>query len=66
MASGDKGSALINKITKDMKGSLGLHFVRVVKYWNKLPASVVAAPSVKIFKKRLEKVLAEVFPHLLH
>ncbi len=25
--------------------------VRVVKYWNNLPASVVTAPSVKIFKK---------------
>ncbi len=25
---------------------------RVVKYWNKLPASVVKAPSVNIFKKR--------------
>ncbi len=30
--------------------------VRVVLYWNKLPASVVTAPSVNIFKKRLEKV----------
>ncbi len=30
--------------------------VRVVKYWNKLPASVVTAPSVNVFKKRLEKV----------
>ncbi len=36
--------------------------VRVVKYWNKLPASVVAAPSVYVFKKRLE-VWTEVFPH---
>ncbi len=27
---------------------------RVVKYWNKLPASVVTAPSVKTCKKRLE------------
>ncbi len=38
--------------------------VRVVKYWNKLPASVVAAPSVNVFKKRLEEVWTEVFPHL--
>ncbi len=38
--------------------------VRVVKYWNKLPASVVTAPSVNVFKKRLEKVWTEVFPHL--
>ncbi len=37
--------------------------VRVVKYWNKLPASVVTAPSVDVFKKRLEKVWTEVFPH---
>ncbi len=33
--------------------------VRVVKYWNKLPASVV-------FKKRLEKVWTELFPHWLN
>ncbi len=39
---------------------------RVVKYWNKLPATVVTAFSAKIFKKRLEKVWIEVFPHLLH
>ncbi len=31
--------------------------VRVVKYWHKLPASVVTAPSVSVFKKRLEKSL---------
>ncbi len=37
---------------------------RVVIYWNKLPASVVTAPSVNVFKKRLEKVLTEVFPNL--
>ncbi len=35
-----------------------------VKYWNKLPASVVTTPSVNIFKKRLEKVWTEVVPHL--
>ncbi len=40
--------------------------VRVVKYWNKLPASIVTAPSVNIFKKRLEKVWTGVFPHLPH
>ncbi len=38
--------------------------VRVVKYWNKLPASVVTAPSVNVFKKRLEEVWTEVFPDL--
>ncbi len=36
--------------------------VRVVKYWNKLPASVVTAPSVNVFKKRLDEVWIEVFP----
>ncbi len=30
--------------------------VKVVKYWNKLPTSVVRAPSVNVVKKRLEKV----------
>ncbi len=40
--------------------------VRVVIYWNRLSASVVTAPSVNVFKKRLEKVWTEVFPHLPH
>ncbi len=40
--------------------------VGVVKYWNKLPASVITAPSVSVFTKRLEKVWPEVFPHLPH
>ncbi len=40
--------------------------VRVVKYLNKLPASIVTAPSVNVFKKRLEEVLTEVFPHIPH
>ncbi len=31
--------------------------VRIVKYWNRLPASVVTAPSENIYKKRLEKSL---------
>ncbi len=45
----------------------GLAFsVRVVKHWNKLPASVIRAPSVNIFKKRLEKAWTDVFPHLPH
>ncbi len=38
--------------------------VRVVKYCNKLPASVATAPSVNVFKKRLENVWTEVFTHL--
>ncbi len=40
--------------------------VRVMKYWNKLQASVVTAPAVKMFKKRMEKVWTVVFPHLPH
>ncbi len=40
--------------------------VRIVKYWNKLPASVVTTPPVNVFKKRLGKVWTEVFPHLPH
>ncbi len=40
--------------------------VRVVKCWNKLPTSVVTAPSVNAFKKRLEAVWTEVFSHLPH
>ncbi len=45
----------------------GLAFsVRAAKYWNKLPASVVTAPSVNVFKKGLDKVWTEVFPHLPH
>ncbi len=31
--------------------------MRIVKYWNKLPASAVTAPSLSIFKKRFEKNL---------
>ncbi len=40
--------------------------VRVVKYWNKLLVSVVSAPSVNNFKKRLETVWTKVFPHPPH
>ncbi len=36
--------------------------VRVVKYWNKLPALVVTAPSVNVLKK----VWTETFSHLPH
>ncbi len=38
--------------------------VGVVKYWSMVPASVVTAPSVNVFKKKLEKVWTEVFPYL--
>ncbi len=41
------------------------NILRVVKYWNKLPASVVTATSIEIFKKRLKKVWTEVFLHCL-
>ncbi len=40
--------------------------VRFVKYWNKLPASVAAAPSVNVFMKGLEKVRTEILPRLPH
>ncbi len=40
--------------------------VRVVKYWNKLPASVVTSLSVNVFMKRLEKVWTGAFPYLPH
>ncbi len=40
--------------------------VKVGKYWNNLPASVVTVPSVNVFKKTLEQVWTEVFTHLLH
>ncbi len=41
-------------------------WVRVVKYWNKLPTSVVTAPSAIFFKKRLENVWTENFSHVSH
>ncbi len=34
------------------------------KYWNKLPASVVWAPSVNVFKNRLDEVWTEHLPKL--
>ncbi len=37
---------------------------RVAKYWDKLQASVVTAPSVNIFKKRLEEVVDRSFSPL--
>ncbi len=38
--------------------------MRIMKHWNKLPASVVTGPSVNVFKEQLEKVWTKVFPHL--
>ncbi len=40
----------------------GAFSVRVVKYWNKLPAHQVLAPSVPIFKKQLDRHWFEIFP----
>ncbi len=40
--------------------------VRVVKYWNNPPASIVTVLFVTILKKRLEKVWTEVLPYLPH
>ncbi len=40
----------------------GAFSVRVVKYWNTLPASLVLSPSVSIFKKQLDRQWPEIFP----
>ncbi len=45
------------------RGGLAL-FVRFVKYVNKFPVSVVTAPSVNGFKKRLKKAWTGAYPHL--
>ena len=37
----------------------GSFFVRVVDQWNRLPASVVEAPSVRSFESRLDKALQD-------
>ncbi len=40
----------------------GAFSVRVVKYWNRLPAHLVLAPSVSIFKKTVGPTLVRNFP----
>ncbi len=40
----------------------GAFSVRVVKYWNRLPAHLVLAPSVSISKKQLDRHWFETFP----
>ena len=37
---------------------------RVVNPWNRLPGRVVSAPSLEVFKRRLDEVWSEVFPTL--
>ncbi|KFZ65809.1 hypothetical protein N321_12701, partial [Antrostomus carolinensis] len=34
--------------------------VRVVRHWNKLPREAVAAPSLEVFKARLDEALSNV------
>ncbi len=40
----------------------GAFSVRVMKYWNRLPAYLVLAPSVSIFKKQFDRHWFEIFP----
>ncbi len=40
----------------------GVFSVRVVKYWNRLPAHLVMSPSVSDFKKRLDRQWSGIFP----
>ncbi len=40
----------------------GTFSVRVVKYWNRLPAHLVLSPSVSIFKKQLDRQWSKIFP----
>ncbi len=40
----------------------GSFSVRVVKYWNRLPAHLVLSPSVSIFTKQLDRHWSEIVP----
>ncbi len=40
----------------------GAFSVRLVKYWNRLPAHLVLAPFISIFKKQLDRHWFEIFP----
>ncbi len=40
----------------------GAFSVCIVKFWNRLPAQLVLAPSVSIFKKQLDRHWFEIFP----
>ncbi len=40
----------------------GVLSVRIVIYWNVLPATLVLLPSVPIFKKQLDRQWSEIFP----
>ena len=43
----------------------GFYSLRVVNPWNKLPTEVVTAPSLELFKRRLDQCWETVFPHVL-
>ncbi len=45
-----------------LRRSSGAFFVRIVKFWNRLPAHLVLSPSVSIFKKQLDRHWSEIFP----
>ncbi len=45
-----------------LRRSSGAFSVRIVKFWNRLPAHLVLAPSVSIFKKQLDRHWSEIFP----
>ncbi len=40
----------------------GAFSVRIVKFWNRLPAHLVWASSVSIFKKQMDRHWSEIFP----